>query len=221
MLAGIGAAVAIVASLGAVAVVIEQFTLRVRLRKTEEWAVCVLAYDPAGERATALTNIRLDATSRIVAGVLVPVRFFAEGVLLAVAVPASIVGVLQDDEISTGGAISLVFFALTALTLSTRRAIRHYLERCRIASEYRRGLTVTEGRRGMLEMMEGGLRVEYAFALGFSGGVCALASGVGLTLSGELVNGWPLFLIAAGGGVAYGVLDLLRTYAGKKHPMRA
>ena len=81
LLKSIGAAVAVVASLAAVAVAVEQFTRRARLRKIEEWAVTMLAHDEPEERAAALTSIRLDATSRIVAGILMPVWFYAEAVV--------------------------------------------------------------------------------------------------------------------------------------------
>jgi hypothetical protein len=180
----------------------------------------MLAHDESEERAAALTSIRLDATSRIVAGILMPVRFFAEAVVWAVAAPAVIVLGLRDGTASTVYVAGVVAVAFVTLTLSTRRGIRLYLERSRIASEYRRGLAVTEARRVVLHQMEGGQRIEFVFALAFSGGACALALGVGLALSGEHVDGWPLALMVGGGYAAWGALDLLGNHARRQHPMR-
>jgi hypothetical protein len=140
--------------------------------------------------------------------------------LWAVAAPAAVIGVLQDDSVSSGSAAFFVSIAFVALTLSTRRAIRLYLERCRVASEYRRGLAVVEPRRGLLEMTEGGLRAEFALAAVFSLGACALGFGVGLALSGNRVDNWPLGVMLAGGCMAYAALDLVRMRARKRHPMR-
>ncbi|MFD1249595.1 hypothetical protein ACFQ3F_17480 [Nocardioides ginsengisoli] len=216
----VGATVAAVASLAAVALAVDQFTLRARLRKTEEWAVKALAAEIDGNRVPVLTDIRHDSTARIVAGLLVPVWFFAEGVVWAVAAPSAVAVTVQASGTSTGTAAAITWVAFFALAFTFRPTVRHFLERCRVASEYRRGLPVAEPKRGLLAAMEGGYRVEFVFAAGFSAGACALGLGVGLAVSGHDVDGWPLALMLLGGFSAYGVLDLLRVYARSRHPMR-
>ena len=139
----VGTAVAVVASLGAVAVVLDQFTLRARLRRTEAWAVAMLGHDTAGPRRDALADVRLDSTARVVAGIMMPLRFFWEAAIWTAAAPFLVLGACRDAGESFGGVAAVMLVSFTGLWLSSRRAIRLYLERCRIASEYRRGVAVS------------------------------------------------------------------------------
>lgn len=220
LLKGIGAMVAVVASLGAVALAVEQFTLRARLRKIEAWAVTMLDQDTSDARAAALTDIRLDATSRIVAGILTPVRFFAGGLAWSLVASAFIAFVIRSEEVTVVNASPAVLVAFLTVAFSTRRAIRAYLERCRIASEYRRGRVVEKPQWPILARMGRGLLIEFVFACAFSAGLCGVAVGSGLTMRRGDADGLPITLLYLGGAVVYGAIDILRIHARREHPMQ-
>lgn len=215
-----GAAVAVVASLAAVALAVEQLTLRSRLRKTETWATAQLETEESAERIAVLKRLQLEATARIVAGLDVPVRLFADGALTAVGVTVAIAAMMQDDEVGTRSLVSLVGVALLGLVLSARRAVRVYLERCRIASAYARSLAVTPARLGLLDLMEGGTRIEFAYAAAVAAFLGSFSVGLGLALSGRSVDGLPLLLLLTGAMGAVQTLDVLRTHARRLSPLR-
>jgi hypothetical protein len=213
----VGAVVAVVASLAAVAVTVEQLTLRSRLRKTEAWSTAQLATEKDAERVAVLDQLRLDATARLVAGHLLPVRHYAEGALFSAAAPAAIVSVLRDEEVTAGGAWALSAIVFAGLLLGARRAARVYCERCRIASEYGRAQRVTSPRLGLTD---GSLtKIEFLFAAVYSSGLCALATGLGLALLGERVDGWPLVLMLIGGSLAVRSIEAMRVYVATVYPL--
>lgn len=217
LLKSLGAVVAVVASLAAVALAVDQFTLRARLRRTEQWALAMLDHDHTGERAAALTNLRLDATSRVVAGLLVPAWFFADFVG-SLALGTVTLATAVDAHRFGGSSWVVLALALLLLTLMSRRAVRLYLERSRIAWEYRNDRAIVQPRRKIGDKTDVRLWREFAFAVVFSAGACAVATGVGLALSRRRVDDGPVALIVAGTLVAWFILDALRGYALRLHP---
>jgi hypothetical protein len=204
VLTTIGAVVALVtASVGVIAA-IQQLTLRARLRRTAELAQALSGHEDDPERQTVLRSIQDVAIARLVSGWLLPWWRFSEFTVSLVTGPVLVVwtmAVTGWNEVS----LSLALAAFALLTITTRRAVRLYLERQRVAREYLSGAKMTPPRIGFSQMAEGRIGAEYAVGASFSAGVILTAAGIGTLVYGGPHAGWGLLFLAIGpqiGGVS-------------------
>jgi hypothetical protein len=222
LLKAVGALVAVVASLAAVALAVDQFTVRSRLRKSEEWAAEALVREVHGNRAPVLANIRLDATAGIVASLLVPAGAFVPyAAAAAVSVSVVALALAEPGNVSTAAPL-LVVLVLSTTVLSVVawwRLVRLYFERRRVASEFRRGLVVERPQRVGLTIRE--VRTA-AFGLGVAIGLstCVAAAGVGLAFTSRSAGGWPLLVMFFGALVAAHFVDGVGRRARRRYPLR-
>lgn len=208
LLTAIAPAAAAAASLAAIAVAIEQFTQRSRMRRIAEWTKLLANDETNTNRVAALAQIRAWAAGRVVATVMVPGRLFAEAALWLGVVPYMIIAQARSSSLA-----ALALLGAVTLWLVFRRAIRVYLERYRIASEYFRGADVEPMEMTILFAMEGGTRAEFAWAALLSIGVTGTALGVALLIRSPTAP-WGALAIVGGLGVA----ELARTLVRKHTP---
>jgi hypothetical protein len=216
----VGAAVAVLASLAAVALAIDQFTLRSRLRKTEEWAAKALDAEVHDNRRQVLAGIREEATARIVAGLLVPVWYFVEPVGMSVLGPFVVATVFRLDD-PTAEAVAIAFVGFAGSSVAGRRLVHVHAERRRVASRFRRGLEVVSPRASGRDWMVGEhYSAELLLGSALALCTCILGAGVGFALSAHQFGGWPLVLVVAGLVGAPAVWSLVDARADRKHPAR-
>ncbi len=208
-----GAALAVVASAVGLVVTIEQLTLRARLRKTVETTKALKEFE-GGNRAVVLTSIHDVAVARLIAGWLVPGWRFAEAVVWLLGAPIALGFMVWQQGLSRES-WTFGFFAIVAVGLSNRRALRLVLERQRVARQYLLEQTIGPARIGLMHQMEGGTRKEFLYGFLGSVGAVLIALGSG-ALAHDPETGWPLALLISG----FVVLSLPWTFieAGAVHP---
>jgi len=197
--------VAVIASVIGVVGALDQLTLRARVRRIADWSGSLAADETNSARRAALCRTRTWASGQLVASVMVPARYYLEGLCWAVVAPTMTALTRYDDS-----GLAVPIFALVATALSLRRTIRVHCERHRIVREYFNGWEIGAPRPfSMLFLMEGGKRIEHLWAwLGASGLVCVGYS-ARQGLAGQ--SNWAMLLIAGlfVSGVAYSGVRLL------------
>lgn len=199
LVATVGGVLAGLASLVAVVVAIDQFTLRARMRRIVAWTTELLDMEKSHHRRSALEAIRDRAAGSMVASTLVPIRHIAEGaVWLGVGAAAIVLLVTRREDMGTVlvSAAGMFFAAQQGV----RRAVRMYVERERIRAEYVEHAKVVPPRTDILAKMEGGTRSEFGWAALLIAGFMAVAAGVAWVLA-DRDNLWPLLVVVAGMGI--------------------
>jgi hypothetical protein len=96
------------------------------------------------------------------------------------------------------------------LALATRRGVRLYLERQRVAREYLSGAKITPPHIDILHLMEGGTRAEFVVGVLVSAGATLAAAGVGTVVRGP---GWGIAFVVCGLLIAWSPAEWLRARA--------
>jgi hypothetical protein len=167
----IGAVVALAATSVGVIAAIEQLTVRARLRRTAELAQALSGHENDPERQTVLRSVHDVAVARLVSGWLLPWWRFSEFMIALVVLPVVVGGTMAVNG-WIGPSWIVVATCFVFLTIATRRGIRLYLERQRVASEYLSGAKITPPRIGVWIMVGGGrIGAEYFAAASVSAGL--------------------------------------------------
>lgn len=190
ILAALATAAAAAASFAALALTIEQFTQRSRMRRIAEWTTLQATDEANANRAAALGRIRAWAAGQVVATIMVPGRFFTETAIWLAVVPYVVISQARSSNL-----VPAALFGAFVMWVPFRRAIRVYLERYRIVSEYFRGASV-EPMKTPYEL-GGGPRSELAWAGLLSIGTSAIAFGIALLIRSSSAP-WGEFAIVAG-----------------------
>ncbi|QTE31092.1 hypothetical protein [Pengzhenrongella sicca] len=198
------AVTAVIASVFGVLIGLDQLTQRARMRRIAEWSRELADDEADAGRLDALAQVHAWAASQMVASVMVPARFYLEAAVWAVAAPFVIVASYGD--LSTW---VLGLLAVGAIWSPMRRAIRAYLERYRIASEYFRGGKMTSPNLSMLHLMEGGTRAEFLWAVLIALGLVGLSVSAGALVAKD-ENSWPLYVALGSVGAAWLAVDAVR-----------
>ncbi|MBO0609874.1 hypothetical protein [Myceligenerans salitolerans] len=208
LVATVGGVLAGLASLVAVVVAIDQFTLRARMRRIVTWTTELLDMEKNRNRRSTLEAIRDRAAGSLVASTLVPIRHIAEGaVWLGGGAVVIVLQVTRREDM--GSVLASAAVVLVAAQQGVRRAVRMYVERERIRAEYVKHAKVVPPRTDMLAKMEGGTRSEFGWAALFVAALMAVAAGVAWVLA-DTDNLWPLLVVVAGIGILGFALDGVR-----------
>lgn len=206
-----GPIVAVLVALVGLAAAIEQITLGARLRRLEAWAAKAIEQESGEERLAGLRTIRRVAVARLVAATFVPGYHLVATCTWAAIPPALMVArVASDPEWTSGGSAALGSFVLSVIFF--RQAIRVFLERQRIASDYVADRRVGPARLGIMDRMEGGTRREFRYAIAIAAGINALGLGVTLVVAGDQ-GLWAALLAIAGLVVAQRVIEDLQAHS--------
>lgn len=189
----VATALAALASLVGVAVAVDQFTLRARMRRVVAWTNELLDVEEDVHRRGALVRIRDLAAASMVASVLVPARHVAEGLVwLMVGGYVVVQGFVLHQGV--GDALATLVAAYFASIFGIVRAVRMYVERERVKAEYLDAVDVVPPRTDMLAKAEGGTRAEFGWAALLLAGVLGVTSGIGWLFSGERTF-WPVGVV--------------------------
>lgn len=186
LLTTLGAAIAVVATLVATAVAIEQLTLAARLRKREAWAREIATHETVPTRSSVLEEVRLRATARVVASLYVPALRFAPSVGWIAVTVVLLTGTWWSDGTQDEDLLYVVPLGLVATVIGARQCIRTYLTRERIAHEYLQAKEITPPTLDLAGTISGRRTSgEFIFAAVFAVSWCALWTGVGLLGEGR------------------------------------
>lgn len=208
-----GAAVAVIVSIVGLFVTIDQLTVQSRLRKRIEWTNELLAVESDPIRQRLLEHIRTQAASRIAASALVPGLYFAEAALWLILAPVVFVSATRDNPTlsSVAASASLIFVVLVS---TVRRSIRIYFERRRIALEYAAAAEeISLPKLSMIDLMEGGVRAEFGYAVLFSLGVAFTGAGSAILLADIAHEGIGVTALVVGLALGWGSLNIVRARA--------
>ncbi|MCH6472414.1 hypothetical protein [Sinomonas terrae] len=186
--------VAVVASAVSIVVAVDQLTQRARMRRLAEWAKDLAEGEADPNRSAVLLQVQRWAAGYALATVMVPARLFLEATItcfgvtvVQIAVGASSSGTPVMWPAAVAGFVSA--------WLPLRRALRSYLERYRIASEYFRGIEVAAPKLSILFQMEGGTRSEFVTSAVLAAGIVVVGVGAGVMLGNETQYGLMLLVI--------------------------
>lgn len=167
--------IAVIAAAAGAFAAVEQLLLPARLRRQSEWATSTAEAEEDEVRKAVLHRLAAKCTGRLVAASAVPAYVFLE-LLVTTAGSVWLLVLFARDAKTWTDYVAPVITAFAAESLSSRRAIRLYLERVRIADAYIDSCArIPAADLGILAQMEGGQRVEF---------VWAASAGVGLTSAG-------------------------------------
>jgi hypothetical protein len=208
----IGAVVALVATSVGVMAAIEQLTLRARLRRTAELAQALSGHENDPERQTVLRSIHDVAVARLVSGWLLPWWRFSELAVSFLAGPVPVGWTIAANGWS-GLSLIVTVASFIYLALASRRGVRLYLERQRVAREYLSGAKITPPHIDILHLMEGGTRAEFVVGLLVSAGTTLAAAGVGTLVHSGPNSEWGIAFVVCGLIIAWSPSNWLRARA--------
>lgn len=207
---------AILVSAAGLIATIGQLSRPAVLKRREIWLRETLDAENNANRRALLEPRLEETTAIIVSGLYVPgwrfLLLFPEA--LAGAVP--IVLFARNAPDVTQAVVGLLLGVLI-VSNALRRGIRLLAERYRVAYQYRQMEEVQPARTGILNLMEGGTRREFTYALYGALGVIAIALGLSLTSLDLVALGLGVIMI---GAIAVAVVALrARRYAQRRAPL--
>lgn len=188
-------ALAVIVSAVGLIVAVSQWTRPALLARREKWLREAMAAETNAARQTTLSEMLINTTAQMVAGVKVPGWRFIGLTLWMLLGPVQAFATAKNDP-SVGNVVTAVVLSLAITATPIRMAIRLLAERYRVAYEFSSGTASNPARVGTLNLSEGGTRREFTFAVLFSLATNVLAVSVSLVVLGQTIWGIGLGLVS-------------------------